>query len=516
MILITGDSNFRELFNNHKQKLEDETGEVVVFKQYSTNESLRLILKNAGDSEEVPKVYVIGAGLNECAARVQKATKKKPEDIVKAIANEQNTVVQRQAEKDSKSIFVLVPPFIRKDPKWMIERSKTLLTYMNEFCLTFTSGNMFVGSTVGIVVGDLVTDGVHLAPSGLLKLADRVVADAVIVLKDVAILRGDVIEEDAELQSSQLSDWSKTPVTTRKRVRDDDDPTPEPDRAEKRTKENEESESGSLIDTLKQFMKEIREDRNSDKDMLKKVETTQSTIVEKQKATDKKVDELTTIVSADSTIFASMKEDVDAAENDFLRSNVVVKKLVTDEVVPSDRKDLSKFVQRKGRELVDKILGDGSEKEVKFVSTLFIRENRVKEKDEPNFVPPFKLVFKTKEMGIQFREKAVQMSKEGQKDLEKTYFAHQQNAATRIRTSLMWGVVAVIKKSGKDAWVNQNLNKPNIQIKEGGKIVKTLTFIQAMNDYGKKINAKTLSDVAKSAKWNFGGQLERYFVVLKD
>jgi len=130
--------------------------------------------------------------------------------------------------------------------------------------------------------------------------------------------------------------------------------------------------------------------------------------------------------------------------------------------------------------------------------------------------PPFRLVFKTKEIGMQFSEKAVQMSKEGHKDFEKTYFAHQQNAATRIRTSLMWGVVSSFKKEGKEAWVNQNLNKPNIQIKEGGKIVKTLTFVQLMNEYGKKIPAKTLSDVTKSAKWNFGGQLERYFVVLKD
>ncbi len=89
----------------------------------------------------------------------------------------------------------------------------------------------------------------------------------------------------------------------------------------------------------------MREDRNTDKDILKKVEITQSTIVEKQKATDKKVDKLTTIVSTDSTIFASMKEDVDASENERLRSNVVVKKLLTQEKIPSEKKELSKFVQ---------------------------------------------------------------------------------------------------------------------------------------------------------------------------
>lgn len=80
----------------------------------------------------------------------------------------------------------------------------------------------------------------------------------------------------------------------------------------------------------------------------------------------------------------------------------------------------------------------------------------------------------------------------------------------------MWGVVEGLKKKGKEAWVNQNLNKPNIQIKEGGKIVKTLTFMQAMKEHSKIISAKVISDVSKSAAWNFKGQMERYFIVLKD
>ncbi len=517
MILITGDSNYRELYNKHKVKLEKDIGVTVNFKQYTTNDSLKLILAGSGDGDEVPRVFVIGAGLNELATRVKQSTKKKPDDVVKAIANDQNTVILRQAEKFTRSIFVLMPPFVRKEPDWMPEKIGVLLKYMNEFCITFTAGNMFVGSTPGITEeGDLSDDGVHLTLAGLDKLANRISADSKIALKDASILRGETeADEDVEMQSSQLSDWSKTPATSRKRGRRNESET-EPEVAEKRSKETTPSDTSSLVDTLKQFMKEMREDRNSDKDVLKKVTITQTTIVEKQKATDKKVDKLTDLVSTDNTIFASMKEDVDAAENESLRCNVVVKKLIAEGTIPTDKKDLSKFIQAQGRALVDLVLGEGSEKEVKFVSALFVRENREKNNDEPNYIPPFRLVFKSKDLGIQFREKAVQMAKNGHKDFEKTYFAHQQNASTRIRTSLMWGVVAALKKKGKDAWVNQNLNKPNIQIKEGGKIVKTLTFIQAMKEYSKKISAKTLSDISKSAKWNFGGQLERYFIVLKD
>ncbi len=74
MILITGDSNYRELYNKHKQKLEKDIGVTVTFKQYTTNESLRLVLSGAGEGDETPKVFVIGAGLNELATKVQKST----------------------------------------------------------------------------------------------------------------------------------------------------------------------------------------------------------------------------------------------------------------------------------------------------------------------------------------------------------------------------------------------------------------------------------------------------------
>ena len=98
----------------------------------------------------------------------------------------------------------------------------------------------------------------------------------------------------------------------------------------------------------------------------------------------------------------------------------------------------------------------------------------------------------------------------------KIYFTHMQNSSTRIRTMLLWGAVDAIKKEKKEAWVNLNMNKPNIQVKEGGKIVKTLTFVGAMSEYGEKIDPKVISETTKAARWNFGGKLERLFIILKD
>lgn len=518
MILLTGDSNYRDVYTKFKKRMEEELGESVVYKQYTTNESLKLVL--AGEpSKERPKVFLIGAGLNEVASKSKKKGKGHDE-LVRTVSNEQNTVVLKQAEKDNSSLFGMTPPFLRKDPAWIGEKFKLMFFYMREFSNKFNSGNMYVGTPIEILEADLKEDKVHLNDSGLEKLASQLISDAKTALKDVAILRNQgEAESDVELASSQLSDWSKTPETTRKRTRLEEDESPEANSGKraKQTSSDESNSNSELIATLTQFMQQMRDDRKADSDILKKVEISQNNIVEKQKETDEKVTKLTDIVTTDNEIFASMKEDVDASENEMMRNTVIVKKLATKDKIPSDKKDLSKFVQEKGRGLVKQILGDEAEKEVKFVSTLFIKETRGEpEPGEPTYLPPFKLVFKTKEAGIRFREQVVKMSKEGKEGLEKTYFTHQQNAATRVRSSLMWGVVMGLKKKGKDAWVNQNLNKPNIQIKEGGKIVKTLTFLQAMKDHSNMISAKTLSDVKKTAMWNFAGQLERYFVVLKD
>jgi len=519
MILITGDSNYREVYTKFKKRIEKETKETVTFKQYSTNESLKLVLAGE-EGKERPKVFLIGAGLNELAAKSKKKGKSHDE-LIRTIANEQNTAVLRQAEKDTKSLFGMMPPFLRFDPPWIADKYRLMFFYMREYSEKFTAGNMFVGSPIELDKGDIKDDKVHLNETGLVKLADRLIEDAKIALKDVAILMNpDGVEDEMEMASSQLSDWTRTPETTRKRTRDEteEEDSPEANTSKKSKPTNSDADPNSeLIATLTQFMQQMREDRKADSDTLKKVEITQINIVEKQKETDEKVEKLTDIVTTDNDIFASMKEDVDASENEMLRNTVIVKKLTTKESIPSDKKDLSKFIQEKGRGLVKDVLGDDAEKEVKFVTTLYIREPRgAPEPGGPTYLPPFKLVFRTKEAGIKFREQVVKLSKEGKEGFEKTYFTHQQNAATRIRSSLMWGVVEGLKKKGKEAWVNQNLNKPNIQIKEGGKIVKTLTFIQAMKEHSKIISAKALSDITKSATWNFSGQLERYFLVLKD
>ncbi len=95
------------------------------------------------------------------------------------------------------------------------------------------------------------------------------------------------------------------------------------------------------------------------------------------------------------------------------------------------------------------------------------------------------------------------------------YFTFYQTAATRFRVTLMWAVADAIKTNVKQAWVSQT-NRPTLQIKEGGKIVKTLSYVQTMNEYKDKIPKKTLEDVKKAAQKLYSGNLEKTFIVIKD
>jgi len=180
-----------------------------------------------------------------------------------------------------------------------------------------------------------------------------------------------------------------------------------------------------------------------------------------------------------------------------------------------------------------------------------------KKDNKEGLVPPFKICFHTKDPAVEFRERAVKMAKMGLpkrsfgRDPEENmdqdwdeaatavptaapsttaevvaagvgsnicqgaYFTFYQTAATRFRSTLMWAVADAMKTKTRQVWVSQS-NKPTLQIKEGGKVVKSLTFVQTMMEYKEKISQKTLDEVKKAAVKLFAGNLEKTFIVIKD
>ena len=528
MIIIIGNSIYREICATMKERIEAEVGEKVIFRQATTNESLKVALEEEEENGDKPKVILVGANLNEIATRAK--GNKSRDEMVKTVVMEQNSAVNRWAEEHQEALVLLAPPLLRTDPHWIEERLKWVHFCMKDDINIYSPFNVQLGATTELATIDLQADKVHLLDTGMQKVLVTIIADLKICLRDVETLRSERMELDADdvtLESSQLAQLPTRTPTNKKRPRAEDVVEPNLQQGKKNRCESERSEA--LMDKIDILVKSIAGERELTLAKLKTFEQQQTTIITNQKENEEKVDKLTDLVESDSILFATMKEDIDAGENEMLKDSVVVKRMKTDLEIPKEKKMLAKFVQTEGRKLVSTILG--TDETVKFVATLYNNNNNIikkgkgrnkksKEGDQESVeepaIPPFKLVFKTKDQGIIFREKAVAKAKEEDSNMGKIYFTHVQNNSTRIRTMLMWGVVDAIKKEKKEAWVNLNLNKPNIQVKEGGKIIKTLTFAAAMYEYGEKIDEKVLADTKKAAQWNFGGKLERLFIVLKD
>jgi hypothetical protein len=73
MIVILGDSNYRNTVHTNKDRLAASVGEEVSFAMTTSNETLKIHLESL---KEETKIVVIGCPLNEVVQRVNRAPKK--------------------------------------------------------------------------------------------------------------------------------------------------------------------------------------------------------------------------------------------------------------------------------------------------------------------------------------------------------------------------------------------------------------------------------------------------------
>ena len=431
-----------------------------------------------------------------------------------------------------------MPPFLRQEPKWIEEKLELCLFYQKKYIDAGTQWNVAIGNPLTIAPDDLKEDNLHLTDAGMEKLYQ--------------ILESDILKcKDNLGEGQETLDWSTQvsnhhdaitpkPGTIKKRMRQDDSPM------ESESEEN--SGKKAKIDTvidklvnidaiLQELVKDRKENKIVIKELTEKVEGN-STEVEKVKST---VEEIEKKMHGENQLTAEMREDIDGLENENLKTTVVVRKLKAKagEEVPKDKLKLRAYIQGVARKLVQAILNEEASKDVKYGAPLYSFQDPKKQDNKEGLVPPFKIGFGTKDVAVRFRDTAVKLVKEGgngkkraipeqldeevmpaavttKNEYANTYFTFFQSAGTRVRLLLMWAVADAIKTDRSEVWVNQNTSKPTLQVKEGGKIVKTLSFVQTMNQYKEKLTKKTLEEATKIAKKSFAGQLEKTFLVIKD
>jgi hypothetical protein len=504
MILLLGDSNFRNTMEEHGESLTAAIGEELKFFMVTSNESLKLQLENRDDE---PKIVVIGTPLNEIVHKYNDNKKKGRAETIREVLEEQNKLVRQAASANSQVLFLLVPPFYRAEPQWISSRISLGVFYVKDFVGEDGPWNIAIANPVKITDADLSDDKVHLNKTGKEKLRKALEAD-------ILACKSNLGEEISQDWASQLSTSdAPTPQTMRKRPREEDATAMEED--EEGTTTIKKARLDTVLDRIDILVKELQEDRAATKAEV-------TTITQKVNEESKKVEDIQNTVEVlkkevknDVTFSAEVREDIDGLENENLKCVVIVRKLEASNV-PKEKIALKAFIQAEARKLVAEILDQEASNTVRYAAPLYSYVDPSKKDNKEGLVTPFKIGFSTKDMAVKFREAAIKKSKEEGSKYKNTYFTFYQSFGTKIRSILMWGVCDGIKTPEKQAWVNMGAAKPTIQIKEGGKITKTLTFVQAMTEYKEKIPAKSLEEAGKLARKHFPGKAAKTFIVLKD
>jgi len=174
---------------------------------------------------------------------------------------------------------------------------------------------------------------------------------------------------------------------------------------------------------MKTLMAEIRDGKSKTNIETKQIKTDVEKLKEDTTEVKQQLEKLGKQKEVDNVYTATVREDLDAVENDNMRNVVIVKKLKTKQKMPNDRTELTKIIQKAGRNLVKEIIG--SDESVVFVSQLYTGKDSIKIVE--GSIPPFKIVFKSKQAGMEFKETPGQ----GRRALPERLHVHQLNGQVR-------------------------------------------------------------------------------------
>jgi hypothetical protein len=511
-LLFAGDSNFRDLFTYHRDQIESELGEKVRFEMVTSVASLSALITSL---DKPPDVFIAGSPTNEIALKSRNNTRAR-EGIIETVVTEFYNLMSDYSIKNEGTFFVICQPFLRLDPPWLDNKMDFYKEFLKTSLNNGTHSNVHLGSVVDLEADDLKPDRVHLNKEGLKKLSKVILYDLKIAKKEYLVMRNGPADTEGEqgtdmdVEDIPLSQSGRklrnTPARKKRPIEESDD------EVRSRKKKTKDGKIDSVLDKLDLLVSRLDQDREATRDRFDRVESKLEETVLSQEVLKKEIKDLK---SSDNTFSAALREDLDAVENNNSRDTVVVKKMAHTGQIPTERKELSTLILNIGKDLVKTHMG--SDAMVKFISPLYYKnERRPPTQGSRVELPPFKITFKHLVDAINFKEKAIAASKLPGDKLHKAYIANIQNVGTRVRSTLMWSIADQLKKEKKDSWVTQGSNKPALIVKVTGNLTKTFGFIEAMINYGDKIDNKAKEEATKLASRFFYGQLEKVFIVLKD
>jgi hypothetical protein len=347
LFLLIGDSNLRQTYLRYKNTLKEDLEDItIIFEQATNNESLKLALEKERDPK--PDLFYISTILNEITKSTGKG--KPTEGIIKTITEDQNVIINSAAglQENSSRLYLQCYPMLRQDPKWMEEKLLQIKFYMKEQHTIYSPANVCIVGEPIIEASDLQSDKTHLNEEGQRKFYEKIKADLMEGKEEITKF----IDFGNDWSNVELSQKlsQKTPKTAKKRQRTEDTDMEEitventPKKKKDETKEEE-----TVMSILKSFMAEIKKDRRLSTKKAEELEESIDKLKESEIEIRQEMQVLKGKKQTDITFSATLREDMDAIENESLRGVVIIKKLKTKQKTSADKTEMNKLAQEGGK-----------------------------------------------------------------------------------------------------------------------------------------------------------------------
>jgi hypothetical protein len=197
-----------------------------------------------------------------------------------------------------------------------------------------------------------------------------------------------------------------------------------------------------------------------------------------------------------------------------LKDVIIVRRLKHKDQVPKTKPEINAMLKT----IADKMVVDmgGAADSIKFVAMAYGELDQAKQARRSGTVPAFIVGFKQKQDAISFKEAGSKKAKIEGGDYHKVVFAYRHCLGSRIRTMIHWKIVNKLKEDGKETWVNVNMTRPKLQIKNGDKYPLEFDFVQAIAKYRGKLTDPDLKEANDIARRHYKGRCQQVFLVLKD
>jgi hypothetical protein len=215
----------------------------------------------------------------------------------------------------------------------------------------------------------------------------------------------------------------------------------------------------------------------------------------------------------DNLMFARMREELDAEINRKKEDRTLVAGCVDPTLMPTAGKDRNIYLKQLAADFCKK-LDPSFDAEVQFASV----SGRP---DKGNLMLEFKLdsADKAREIRKNFAQKRIANTLP--ESFGKLQVMTVITQATKVRFEIMKAIARQVETDKEVGYVPTYLPRPILHIKGKEvtgprKHIRSLTFTDAIEQYGRRVEAGDLRTAYDKAAWNFQGQMRQHFVVLMD